>query len=51
MANWSKTLENELGQYNITVNNVLSGATETIRLKSIIETKSTKTGKTYAEIE
>lgn len=51
VANWSKTLANELGQYNITVNNVLPGATETVRLKSIIETKATKTGKTYAEIE
>jgi len=51
VANWSKTLANELGQYNITVNNVLPGATETVRLKSIIETKAGKTGKTYAEIE
>ena len=30
VANWSKTLANELGQYNITVNNVLPGATNTI---------------------
>lgn len=44
VANWSKTLANELGKHNITVNNVLPGATNTIRLKSIIENKSKKTG-------
>lgn len=44
VANWSKTLANELGQFNITVNNVLPGATATGRLQSIIENKSTKTG-------
>lgn len=44
VANWSKTLANELGQFNITVNNVLPGATNTIRLKSIAEAKSEKTG-------
>ena len=43
VANWSKTLANELGQYNITVNNVLPGATNTGRLQSIAETKATKT--------
>ncbi len=40
VANWSKTLANELGAYNITVNNVLPGATNTGRLQSIIETKA-----------
>ncbi len=44
VANWAKTLANELGKFNITVNNVLPGATSTVRLKSIIENKSTKTG-------
>lgn len=44
VANWSKTLANELGQFNITVNNVLPGATNTVRLKSIAEAKSEKTG-------
>lgn len=51
VANWSKTLANELGQFNITVNNVLPGATNTIRLQSIIENKATKTGKTISDIE
>lgn len=44
VANWAKTLANELGQYNITVNNVLPGATNTVRLKSIIANKAKKTG-------
>ena len=42
VANWAKTMANELGQYGITVNNVLPGATETDRLKQIIETKGEK---------
>lgn len=43
VANWSKTLANELGQFNITVNNVLPGATNTGRLQSIAEAKASKT--------
>lgn len=50
VANWSKTLANELGQYNITVNNVLPGATNTVRLKSIAETKSSKTGQSVDDV-
>lgn len=50
VANWSKTLANELGEFNITVNNVLPGATNTVRLKSIIENKAAKTGRSYDEI-
>lgn len=50
VANWSKTLANELGQFNITVNNVLPGATDTVRLKSIIENKAAKTGQSTDEI-
>lgn len=46
VANWSKTLANELGQYNITVNNVLPGATNTGRLNSIAEVKAGKTNQT-----
>lgn len=42
VANWSKTLANELGKFNITVNNVLPGATNTGRLQSIAETKAAK---------
>lgn len=50
VANWSKTLANELGQFNITVNNVLPGATNTVRLSSIIENKAAKTGQSTDEI-
>ncbi|MCK0110352.1 SDR family oxidoreductase [Flavobacteriaceae bacterium S0825] len=46
VANWSKTLANELGQFGITVNNVLPGATGTERLTEIIKNKSDKTGNT-----
>ena len=49
VANWSKTLANELGQFGITVNNVLPGATGTERLSQIIKNKSNKTGKTEEE--
>ena len=44
VANWAKTLANELGPDGITVNNVLPGATRTARLDQIAEAKSAKTG-------
>ncbi|AUC14436.1 short-chain dehydrogenase [Tenacibaculum sp. SZ-18] len=50
VANWSKTMANELGQFGITVNNVLPGATATERLNEIINNKSKKTGKTVKEV-
>ncbi|REH52566.1 3-oxoacyl-[acyl-carrier protein] reductase [Tenacibaculum gallaicum] len=50
VANWSKTLANELGQFGITVNNVLPGATGTERLTEIINNKAVKTGKTIEEV-
>ena len=40
VANWSKTLANELGGFGITVNNVLPGATNTSRLQSIASVKA-----------
>ena len=49
VANWSKTLANELGQFGITVNNVLPGATDTDRLAEIIKNNSAKTGKSVEE--
>lgn len=51
VANWSKTMANELGEHGITVNNVLPGATATERLSSIIANKSAKTGKDEAEVK
>lgn len=44
VANWSKTLAGEVAPLGITVNNVLPGATNTIRLQSLIEAKAQKTG-------
>ncbi len=49
VANWAKTLANELGGFGITVNNVLPGATETERLQSILQAKVEKTGISEAE--
>jgi 3-oxoacyl-[acyl-carrier protein] reductase len=51
VANWSKTMSLELAQYGITVNNVLPGATDTLRIKQINENKSAKTGKTVEELK
>lgn len=42
MANWSKTLSNELAPFGITVNNILPGATDTERLGTIILNKAAK---------
>lgn len=50
VANWSKTLANELGAFNITVNNVLPGATNTGRLQSIIENKANTINETVEAI-
>jgi len=50
VASWSKTLANELGEFGITVNNVLPGATGTERLKEIINNKASKTGKSFDEV-
>ena len=36
VASWAKSLSNEVAQYNITVNNVLPGLTQTGRLESLI---------------
>lgn len=50
VANWSKTLATELAPFNITVNNVLPGATNTIRLQNIAETKATKTNESVEDV-
>lgn len=50
VANWSKTMANELGEFGITVNNILPGATATGRLTDIIKNKANKTGKTEEEV-
>jgi 3-oxoacyl-[acyl-carrier protein] reductase len=50
VASWSKTLANELGQFNITVNNVLPGATNTDRLAVLAQIKSDKTNVTVDSV-
>lgn len=50
VANWSKTLAGEVAMFGITVNNVLPGATSTVRLRSLLEAKSVKTGKSIEEL-
>jgi 3-oxoacyl-[acyl-carrier protein] reductase len=37
VASWAKSMANELGQFNITVNNILPGFTATQRLSTLIE--------------
>jgi 3-oxoacyl-[acyl-carrier protein] reductase len=49
VASWAKSMANELGQFNITVNNVLPGFTSTQRLSSIIE-GTAKRGNVLVEI-
>ena len=50
VASWAKTMANELGQFNITVNNVLPGFTDTQRLQSIIESNAVKSNKSIEEV-
>lgn len=50
VANWSKTLANELGVYGITVNNILPGATNTARLQSIAKIKAEQFNETIEEV-
>jgi 3-oxoacyl-[acyl-carrier protein] reductase len=51
VANWSKTLANELGQFGITVNNVLPGSTMTGRLEAVLNSKAAQTGKSFDELK
>ena len=50
VANWAKTLANELAEFGITVNNVLPGATMTERLESIIDSESNSKGISKQEV-
>ena len=51
VAAWSKTLSNEIGQFNITVNNILPGLTETQRLDELVKHAATLSKKDSADIE
>jgi 3-oxoacyl-[acyl-carrier protein] reductase len=50
VANWSKTLSMELGEFGITVNNVLPGSIVTTRNDAMIRLRAEKSGKTEEEI-
>lgn len=50
VANWAKTLANELGRHGITVNNVLPGLTHTGRLRELMEKKAADTGASFETV-
>ena len=50
VAQWAKTLALEIGQYGITVNNVLPGYTNTSRLQELADAKSKASGVSIDEI-
>jgi 3-oxoacyl-[acyl-carrier protein] reductase len=50
VANWAKTLSQELGPHGITVNNILPGYTSTERLSSLLQGRARKQGVTEEEI-
>ena len=50
VAQWAKTLALEIGQYGITVNNVLPGYTNTGRLQELANAKSKASGVSVDEI-
>lgn len=51
VASWAKTMANELGQFNITVNNILPGFTRTQRLTSIVSNTAAKKNAAEDEVE
>lgn len=51
IASWSKTLANELGQYGITVNNILPGFINTARIENLVAGKAKSQDKTEEEVE
>ena len=51
VASWAKTMSFELAPFGITVNNVLPGSTETIRIEEIIKNTSAKTGKNPEQVK
>ena len=51
VASWAKTMSNELGAFQITVNNILPGATKTGRLSSLVNVTAEKTGSSVEAVE
>lgn len=50
VAGWAKTMANELGQFGITVNNVLPGFTDTARLNSLISHNAKSQNRSETEV-
>lgn len=51
VASWAKTMANELGQFNITVNNILPGFTKTQRLSLLVTNIAKAKSISEAEVE
>jgi len=51
VGNWAKTLANELGKHNITVNNILPGPIRTPRMEQIIENRASSSGMSLEDVE
>ena len=51
VASWAKTLSNEVGSFNVTVNNILPGLTETARLSSLIDNMAQNSGATKEQVK
>lgn len=51
VGSWAKTMANELGAFNITVNNVLPGATRTGRLSTLIANTAQKNQTSVESVE
>ena len=51
VASWAKTLANEIGQFNITVNNVLPGLTQTQRLDELVKHTADAAKKEQGSVE
>jgi len=51
VANWARTLAMELGPFGITVNNILPGTTNTVRLENLIETWAKQESSTVEKVK
>jgi 3-oxoacyl-[acyl-carrier protein] reductase len=51
VASWAKTMSNEVGRFNITVNNILPGFTRTQRLSSIVSNTAAKKNASETAVE
>ena len=51
VASWAKTLSNEVGSFNVTVNNILPGLTDTARLSSLVENMAQNSGVTNDQVK